>query len=408
MLNSQRLPWFMALRYLFSRKRVASINIISGIAVTGVAFGTAALLCTLSVFNGFHDLIGSLYTAFDPPIEVVPTQGKLVTADDPALQRMAAMTEVEAASYCLEDNALILFRGRPTIITLKGVDDHYDHVTGIRSILYGTGTYQLHRGTVEYGIPGIGLASAMGSIDYGTLQICAPRKGERINLANPGESINALDITSPRVCFNVNQRKYDDNYLITSLTFAQALFEQPGCVSGLELKLRPGADLQSVKSRMQQVAGNRFKVQDQLEQQQDVFNVMQIEKLMAYLFLTFIVMVACFNIIGSVSMLIIEKRGDMATLRHLGATDSMIFRIFLYEGRLITLLGAVIGIVLGLLLCWLQQTFGFISLSSSGGNFIIDAYPVSVHALDVLVVLITVVVVGSLAVWYPVRYLSRR
>ena len=160
MLNSQRLPWFMALRYLFSRKRVASINIISGIAVTGVAFGTAALLCTLSVFNGFHDLIGSLYTAFDPPIEGVPTQGKLVTADDPALQRMATMPEVEAASYCLEDNALILFRGRPTIITLKGVDDHYDHVTGIRSILYGTGTYQLHRGTVEYGIPGIGLASA--------------------------------------------------------------------------------------------------------------------------------------------------------------------------------------------------------------------------------------------------------
>lgn len=134
-----------------------------------------------------------------------------------------------------------------------------------------------------------------------------PRKGERINLANPGESINALDITSPRVCFNVNQRKYDDNYLITSLTFAQALFEQPGCVSGLELKLRPGADLQTVKARMQQVAGNRFKVQDQLEQQQDVFNVMQIEKLMAYLFLTFIVMVACFNIIGSVSMLIIES-----------------------------------------------------------------------------------------------------
>ena len=166
-----RLPLFMAFRYLFSRKRVGAINIISGISVAGVAFGTAALLCTLSVFNGFRDLIGSLYTTFDPPLEVVPTQGKFATADDPALLKMRQLKEVKAASFCLEDNALILFRGHPTVITLKGVDDNYDQVTGIRSILYGTGSYQLHRGTLNYGIPGIGLASTMGGIDYGTLQI---------------------------------------------------------------------------------------------------------------------------------------------------------------------------------------------------------------------------------------------
>lgn len=408
MLSSWRLPLFFARRYLFSRKRVGAINIISGISVAGVAFGTAALLCTLSVFNGFRDLIGSLYTTFDPQIEVVPTQGKFATADDPALAKMRALPEVEAFSFCLEDNALILFRGRPTVIMLKGVDDNFDRVTGIRSILYGTGSYQLHRAGINYAIPGIGLASTMGGIDFGTLQICAPRKGERVNLANPGESFNADDVTSPKVCFDVKQRRYDENYLITSLAFAQGLFEQPGCITGLELKLRPTADTERVKARMQQIAGQRFKVLNQLEQQQEVFNVMNIEKMMAYLFLTFILLVACFNIIGSVSMLIIDKRGDVQTLRNLGASDKLIFRIFLYEGRFIAVVGAIIGTLIGLGLCWLQQMFGFIKLGGSAGNFIIDAYPVSIHATDIALVFATVIVVGFVAVWYPVKYLSKR
>lgn len=403
-----RLPLFMALRYLFSRKRVGAINIISGISVLGVAFGTAALLCTLSVFNGFRDLIGSLYTAFDPPLMVVPTQGKFATTDDPSLLQMTRQPEVKAASFTLEDHALILFRGRPTVITLKGVDDNYDRVTGIRSILYGTGRYELHRGTLNYGIPGIGLASTMGGIDYGTLQICAPRKGERINLANPGESFNADDITSPRVCFDVNQRKYDENYFITSLAFAQGLFEQPGCITALELSLQPSANPDATKRKMQELAGQRFKVMDQLEQQQEVFNVMNIEKSMAYLFLTFILLVACFNIIGSVSMLIIDKRNDVETLRHLGASDRLIFRIFLYEGRIIALLGAAIGTVLGLSLCWAQQTFGLIKMGSDRSNFIIDAYPVSIHATDVLLVIATVIVVGFASVWWPVKHQTRK
>lgn len=402
--QSIRLPLFMASRYLFSRKRVGAINIISGISVAGVAFSTAALLCTLSVFNGFRDLIGSLYTTFDPPIEVVPSQGKFATADDPVLQQMQQINGVKAVSFCLEDHALILFRGKPTVIILKGVDDHYDQVTGIRSILYGTGQYALHRGTLNYGIPGIGLAQIMGGIDYGTLQICAPRKGERINLANPGQSFNADDLTSPQVCFNVNQRKYDENYLITSLRFAQGLFEQPGCVTSMEVNVEPGADVQRIKSQMQQLAGTRFKVLDQFEQQQEVFSVMSIEKTIAYLFLTFILLVACFNIIGSVSMLIIDKRNDILTLRHLGASERSIFRVFLYESRFIALLGAVIGISIGLVLCWLQQSFGFIRMGGENSNFIIEAYPVSIHLTDVALVLATVIVVGFASVWLPIKY----
>ena len=403
-----RLPLFFARRYLFSRKRVGAINIISGISVAGVAFGTAALLVTLSVFNGFRDLIGSLYTAFDPQIEVVPTQTKLTPMDDPALQQIRSMKEVEAASFCLEDNALILFQGRPRVIVLKGVDDDYDKVTGIRSILYGNGRYELHRATLNYGIPGIGLAATMGGIDYGSLQICAPRRGEKVNLVNPAESFNADDLTSPGICFNVNQRKYDENYMLTSLQFAQGLFEQPGCVTGLELKLRQGTDLEAVKKRMQQVAGSRFRVMDQLEQQQEVFNVMNIEKMMAYFFLTFILLVACFNIIGSVSMLIIDKRQDVMTLRHLGASEQTIFRIFLCEGRLITLLGACLGIGLGAGLCWLQMEYGLVKLGGSADSFIINAYPVSIHGGDIVLVLATVIIVGWGAVWYPVKYLSKR
>lgn len=210
------------------------------------------------------------------------------------------------------------------------------------------------------------------------------------------------------MCFDVKQRRYDENYLITSLDFAQGLFEQPGCITALELKLRPSANTERVKARMQQIAGSRFKVMNQLEQQQEVFNVMNIEKMMAYLFLTFILLVACFNIIGSVSMLIIDKRGDVQTLRNLGANEKLIFRIFLYEGRFIAVVGAIIGTLVGLGLCWLQQIFGIIKLGGSAGNFIIDAYPVSIHATDVALVLATVIVVGFAAVWYPVKYLSKR
>lgn len=403
-----RFPLFLATRYLFSRKKVGAINIISGISVAGVAFCTAALVCTMSVFSGFRDLIGSLYTTFDPQIEVVPAQGKFTATDDPVLTQIAQMPEVKAASACLEDHALILFRGRPVVIMLKGVDDNYDKVTGIRSILYGSGTYQLQRGTLNYGIPGIGLATQMGGLDYGTLQICAPRKGERVNLANPVESFNADDLTSPKVCFDVNQRKYDENYMITSLAFAQNLFEQPNLITGLELKLQPNAHTDAVKEKIRAIAGSRFKVMDQLEQQLDVFNVMSIEKSLAYLFLTFILLVSCFNIIGSVSMLIIDKRADVDTLRHMGTTNRTLFRVFLYEGRLITVIGAVIGLAIGLLLCWLQMTFGIVKLGGADGNFIIDAYPVSVHVSDMLIIFATVIVVGFASVWFPIRYLIKR
>ena len=403
------LPFFVARRYLFSRKRISAINLVSAISVVGVAFGTAALLCTLSVFNGFHDLIGSLYTAFDPEVKIVAAKGKSFAADDPALEAVRRLPEVEAASASYTDNALILFRGNPQVITLKGVDDHFERVTGIRSILYPeNGTYQLESAGLSYGIPGIGLASMMGSVDYGSIQICAPTRGERINLANPAASFNAEDLYSSGVCFAVSQKQYDEAYMIAPLAFAQRLFEHEGTLTSLELKLKPSADPEQALRRIRQTVGSGFKALNRAEQQEDTFNVMNIEKTMAYFFLTFILLVACFNIVGTVSMLMIDKRADVVTLRSLGADEGLIFRIFLCEGSMISFLGAVAGTLLGLLICYLQQTFGLLSLGGSSGNFIIDAYPVSIHPSDVVIVFFTVLIVGFLAVLYPVKYLTRR
>ena len=401
-------PLFVAWRYLFSKKSHNAINIISIISVVGVALSTMALVCTLSVFNGFRDLIGSLYTAFDPELEVMPSKGKFAAADDSLLLRIKAHPDVAVATECLEENALILFQGHPMVFSLKGVSENFDSCTNIRSILAGDGEYMLNAGGVNYGIPGIGLAQQLGGFDYGKVPVCALRKGERINTINPSESFTTGDLFSPGVVFHVSQRQYDDSYMLCSLAFAQELFEQKGQISSLELRLNEGADVAKVKKELRAIVGERFKVYDRIEQQQDMYAVMEIEKMVAYFFLTFILLVACFNIIGSVSMLIIEKRSDMEVLRHLGADEQMLRHIFLYEGRLIALLGAVIGVVLGLALCYAQQEFGLLRLGDSSGTFIIDAYPVSVHLLDVLLVLITVIVVGFCAVWYPVRHLSKR
>jgi len=402
------LSLFFARRYLFSRKRVKAINIISSISVFGVAFGTAALFCVLAVSSGFRDLIGNLFTVFDAEIEVVPVAAKWCEQSDSTLQKIASMPEVEHSSACYTDNALILFRGRPTVITLKGVDDNYDKVTDIRDILYGDGRWRLHQADLEFGIPGIGLAAQMGGYKFGTLQICAPRKGERINLLNPIESLSVADLTSADVCFNVNQRKYDASYMLCSLGFAQRLFEQEGRITSLELRLRPDASVGSVKKKIEVLGGGRFRPLDRWQQQEETFSVMQIEKFATYLFLSFILLIVCFNIIGSISMLMIDKRGDVATLRSLGASSKLIRRIFLHEGFLISLLGVAIGMLTGWLICWSQQTFGWLKFGGSAGSFIVDAYPVSLNLSDALLVLCTVVCISFVCVGCAVHYLSRR
>jgi len=403
-------PFFVARRYLFSKKSTHAINVISGISVVGVAIATMALVVTLSVFNGFHDLVASFFTNFDPQLKVTPVMGKTVAADDPVLTQIKQLPQVDVATESVEDQALVIYKGRQAMVTIKGVEDNFDKLTHINEILLGDGDFELHAADMFYGIPGIRLAELLGT-GYAydePFRVFAPRREGQLNMANPMDGLVEDELYSPGVIFNVRQAKYDKNYILTSIGFARRIFEQQGMVSALELRLKPGSNFDKVKSEIKEIAGNKYYVRDRFEQQDDTFKIMKIEKLMAYIFLTFILMVACFNIIGSLSMLIIDKKDDVVTLRNLGASDKQIVRIFLFEGRLISAFGAVVGIVLGLAICWAQQTFGLVKLGSSSGSFVVNAYPVSVHPEDVILIFLTVLIVGFLSVWYPVRYFAKR
>ena len=402
-------PFYIARRYLFSKKSHNAINVISAISVCGVALATLALVCTLSVFNGFQDLVSTFFTAFDPQLKIVPASGKVFDGKDKRIQLLKNIPEVALMCESVEDNALVQYQGKQAMAVVKGMEDNFDELTPIDTILFGRGELLLHDEVVDYAIPGVQLLASLGTgvrfLD--PLEIYAPKRGAKVNMANPAASFNSGNLFSSGLVFAVNQEKYDGSYIITSLQFARKLFQYTDEVSAVNLKLVAGADVDAVKRKIENVLGNDFRVLDRYEQQADTFRIMEIEKLISYLFLTFILMIACFNVIGSLSMLIIDKRDDAATLRNLGADERQILRIFLFEGRMITFIGAVSGIVLGVLLCWLQQRFGLISLGSSG-SFIVDAYPVSVHWGDIVLIFVTVVAVGFLSVWYPVRYFSRR
>ena len=403
-------PFYIARRYLFSKKSTHVINLISGISAVGVAVATMALVVTLSVFNGFHDLVASFLTAFDPQIEVVPAQGKTAPADDPVLQRIRTLPEVDVATECVEDQALAVYDGKQAMVTVKGVDDNFNQLTHINDIVYGDGEFSLHAANLEYGTVGIRLADKLGmSASWdGFMNIYAPRREGQLDMMNPTEGFVEDSLISPGVVFMVKNGKYDGNYILTSIGFARRLFDRQGMLSQLEIRLKPGSDLDAVKAEMKEIVGKKYRVMDRMEQQADTFKIMKIEKFIAYIFLTFILAVACFNIIGSLSMLIIDKKNDVVTLRNMGATDKQITRIFLFEGRMISVIGAVAGILIGLLLCWLQQEYGLVALGRSSGSFVVDAYPVSVHPEDIVVVLLTVIAVGFASVWYPVRYFAKR
>ena len=403
--------FYVARRYMFSKKSVGAINVISFISVTGVAVATMALVIVLSVFNGFHDLVASLFTNFDPQIEVVPAKGKTINADAPELDKIRHLDFVDVATDVVEDQAIAVYGNRQQMVTVMGVDENFDQLTNIGDILYGDGDFTLRVANLYFGVPGIRLAQDMGLgarwADY--LKIYAPvRKGQLTDLDTPTDGFVVDSLLSPGVVFAVNQAKYDRDRIITSIYFARQLFDQDGMLSSLQLRLKPGTDLGTAKKEIKAVAGDRFRVLDRFEQQADTFRIMQIEKILAYVFLTFILIVACFNIISSLSMLIIDKKDDVQTLRNLGANDRQIVTIFLYEGRIISAIGATIGIGLGLLLCGLQQAFGIVKMGESSGTFIVNAYPVSVHYWDVLWVFVTVIAIGWAASWIPARRLRKQ
>ena len=365
------------------------------------------MVCTLSVFNGFRGLVADLFTDFDPQLKVTLAEGRTFSLNDPAITSLRQHPDVAVLTPCLQDQALVVREGQQVVVTIKGMADNFTKQMALDRLLYPEMEegVVLHADVLEFGIPGIQLAMQLGlRPDFETpLQVYAPKRGERVNMGNPMSSFNGDELMSSGYVFQVKQAKYDANYILTSLGFAQHLFDQQGRISQVELSLKEGANVRKVKRDISRQLGNKFVVQDRYEQQDDVFRIMRIEKLIAYLFLTIILLVASFNIIGSLSMLMIDKENDIQMLRNLGAAPGDVRRIFILEGNMISLLGALVGVAIGVALCWLQQQYGLIAMGKSEGAFIVESYPVVVRAWDIVLVLLTVVVVSALIVWYPVH-----
>ena len=401
-------PFFIARRYLFAKKSHNVINVISAISVAGIMLASFALICTLSVFNGFHNLVESLFKDFDPEIKVVSAGMKFFNKDDERIIRASYLDFIEMSAFTLEEQALISFKSKQEIVMIKGVEDTYHDLVNIENLLKGNGIFILKDEVCNYGIMGIGLMNRLncGINPAYPLRLYVPKKDGKINMTNPAVSFNQADIFSPGVIFRVEQEKYDDSYVIISLELAQQLTDRENEASALEIKIKECTSLRKAIRNLKSVLGPDFDVQDRIRQQQDIFKVFKLEKFISYLFLTFILLIACFNIIGSLIMLIVEKQQDAGLLESMGASKKTIERIFITNGVLISLIGAVSGLILGVIAVLLQQKYGFISLGSEG-NFIVDAYPVSIQVKDIILVLVTVLVVSFLSV-RPIGPIARR
>ena len=362
------------------------------VSVCGVVVATIALVCALSVYNGFNDLLSSLFSNFDPELKIMPRKGKVFDPTSEEIRKVRELPGIVCFSEVLQDNALVRYRDRQGVATLKGVDEQYEKLAQIDSILID-GKFLLNDEVANYANMGIGLAFSLG-INAGfvsPLEIYAPKREEKVNMANPASSFNL-----------------EYAYMIVPLSLARSLFNYDKEVTAVELKVKDSGDIAPVKKEIQRILGGQYIVQDRFEQQEASFKMMQVEKWMTFLSLTFILAIALFNVVGSLSMLMIEKQEDVSTLRNMGADDSLIRRIFLFEGWMISGFGALIGVLIGVVLCLLQQEFGFIKLGEAAGAFIIEAYPVRVVPVDIITVFVTVLTIGFLAAWYPVRYLAKK
>jgi lipoprotein-releasing system permease protein len=320
------------------------------------------------------------------------------------------MPQIEVVSFSIEDKAMLEYDGRQAMVVVKGIDESFTKLTEFEECLYGNGEFTLENGINSYAIIGGGLMEELncGILPAMPMELYAPNRTGKVNMTIPARNFKKCDIFSSGIIFILNQPKYDSNYIVTSDAFARKLFRREANeATSMELKVKAGEDIAETKEAIERILGDEFTVQDRYEQQSDVYKVMQIEKLISYIFLTFILLIACINIIGSLAMLIIEKRDNMETLRNLGAERKTIANIFVIEVCIISTIGAIIGIVVGVLLCIIQQEYGLISMGNTDG-FVVDSYPVEVVASDVLTVFITVMIAGFVAVWLPVKILTKR
>ena len=393
----------IAWRYLFSKKGHNAINIVSGISAAAVMVVTAAMVCVLSVMNGFGVLVERMFSEFDPALMVVPAEGTTLRTDTAPVVSLYAREDIEAVSMQLEQTALIRYKDHQLPARVMGVDSLFEQTAHIDSIITD-GFYSVWDGAFERAVLGRGLAAQIGINAHftGALHLYAPRRTERINLMRPDLSL-LHEHAFIAGTFAVNQIDYDDQLMLVSLPLAQRLFEyDEHTASVLRIQPREGVKISNLQSQIAKALGPGYRVLDRYEQQADFFRILKIEKLLTVLLLVFILLIALFNSIGSLSMLIIDKREDIRILSDLGADEPTIRRIFLLEGWLISTLGTIGGLIIGVLLCLGQQHFEWLKLGS-GAEYIISAYPVQVQAVDIILVAVIVLVLGFVAAWYPTR-----
>jgi len=396
-----KLPLLFALRYLFSKKKHNIINVISAISISGITVGTAALVIVLSVFNGFENLVVSMFNAINPDLHISSTVGKTFEPDSSTVARLKKTEGVVYYTEVVEENVLLKYREKQHIAVIKGVSDDFAQMTRINELVFN-GRPHLKEGDVNYALVGSGIAYILGvNINdfLAPLTVYVPRRGMR-TVTDPLQAFNTRYI-QPGGIFNV-EIEFDEKYIITDIAFAKDLLGYKNELSAIEIGLRKGSDLAKVKQDIERVLGEDFTVKNRFEQQAFLYKVMKSEKWAIFLILSFILIIAVFNVIGTLTMLILEKRSDMSVLWTLGADNTFLRKIFFLEGLLIGFFGAVLGLFLGGLICWLQQTFSIITLHSSEA-FVVEAYPVIMKYGDFVMVFFTVILIGVVAAYLPSR-----
>ncbi len=396
---------YIAWRYLFSKKGHNAINIISGISAGALAVVTAAMICVLSVMNGFGSLVEQMFSEFDPVLMVVPAKGQTLRTDTMPVLSLYAREDVKAISVQLEQTALIRYKDHQTPARVMGVDSLFTRTAHIDSIITD-GYYSVWDGAFDRTVLGRGLAAEIGMNAHftGALHLYAPERTGKINMLRPDKSLRHEHAFIAGT-FAVNQVGYDDQLLLVSLPLARRLFGyDEHTATALRIQPKEGVKVSSLKHQIAASLGEGFRVLDRYEQQADFFRILRIEKLLTVLLLVFILLIASFNIIGSLSMLIIDKREDIRILSHMGADENTIRRVFLLEGWMISSLGTMIGLILGVLLCLGQEHYGWLKLGD-GTEYVISAYPVQVQMPDVLLVAVIVLALGFIAAYYPTKKL---
>ncbi len=391
---------FIARRYLFSQKSHNAINVVSGVSAAAVAVVTAAMLCVMSVLNGFEEVIESMFSRFDADIRIEAAEGKSFDCGTEAFDRVKALPSVAVFSETIEETALAEYADKQIPAILKGVDDRFEELTEIDSILVD-GSYSVYDGAFERAVMGQGLANQLGIGAHFIkgMHLYAPKRDSKVNLLHPEQSFEQGTCFMSGI-FAVNQSQYDDAMMLVSIDLTRRLFHYGESeVTAVECKVRDGR-CKEVQKEIQSILGDSYKVMDRYEQQADFFRIVRIEKLLTTLLLVFILLIASFNLLGSLTMLIIDKKANIQTLRHLGADERLIHRIFLYEGWMISLTGAVAGILSGIAICWSQERFGWLRMGN-GTEYIISSYPVHLEAWDVVIVFAIVAIIGFASAAIP-------